>query len=414
MAFQEDREAEAIAAEWGVSVELLQDATWELETIDGNDGETYGYVVRFDDETDPQVLAQLGISPGEFTKQLSINAFDEPEPDWDYFSPVESTERADTNSRSYYIDDERFTPAQFRRLSQSRKVEAMVQWFHANYEDPAVRTPFESAEGGYQWIWGGPYDAREQIGDQFSDIANEETIELAVDEVTSDGLFDWAPKERPEDYEQDDSDDGIRSVEEPLPDLSGDYLSDDGGQFPDLPPGQAYLTTEDGSIVTDERGRGLIANTPITEAAVDTTTAGESLKLDLLSKIEVLEGALKTYQENLPPRNHNHPPELVEPDPITPRDFKIVVEVISDLKAAAQQEAPEPIKLEQQASTLRTVARSIINWIGRKTDTAIDSAIKWSVPLGGAWMLAHPEKVAAALTAVAETASRLAQHFIGG
>jgi hypothetical protein len=57
----------------------------------------------------------------------------------------------------------------------------MVQWFHENYEDPAVRLPYESREGGYQWIWGGPYDAREQIGDQFSDIADEDAIEAAVE-----------------------------------------------------------------------------------------------------------------------------------------------------------------------------------------------------------------------------------------
>jgi hypothetical protein len=83
MAFEEDRQAEAIAAEWGVSVELLDEAHWELETIDGNDGEVYGYLVRFDDNTDPEIRAQLGLSAGEFTRQLSVNVFDQLEPEWD-------------------------------------------------------------------------------------------------------------------------------------------------------------------------------------------------------------------------------------------------------------------------------------------------------------------------------------------
>ena len=49
----------------------------------------------------------------------------------------------------------------FRRASKARKRELMIEWFNQNFEDPAERTPYESAEGGYQWIWGGPYDARE-------------------------------------------------------------------------------------------------------------------------------------------------------------------------------------------------------------------------------------------------------------
>ncbi|WP_336980938.1 hypothetical protein [Altererythrobacter fulvus] len=71
-------------------------------------------------------------------------------------------------------------------------VEAMVEWFHANFEDPAMETPYESAEGGYQYIWGGPYDAQEELWDAFPD-ATEELISRAADEIQADGLFDWAP-----------------------------------------------------------------------------------------------------------------------------------------------------------------------------------------------------------------------------
>ncbi|MET3972872.1 hypothetical protein ABIB94_007871 [Bradyrhizobium sp. JR7.2] len=50
------------------------------------------------------------------------------------------------------------TRTQFRRMRKDQKREVMIQWFSANYEDPAVSTPYESAEGGYQYIWGGPYE----------------------------------------------------------------------------------------------------------------------------------------------------------------------------------------------------------------------------------------------------------------
>lgn len=63
----------------------------------------------------------------------------------------------------------------------------MRRWFHANYEDPVENTPYESAEGGYQYIWGGPYDAREQLENEFSGVVPDELIdELAteLDDIT--------------------------------------------------------------------------------------------------------------------------------------------------------------------------------------------------------------------------------------
>ena len=81
------------------------------------------------------------------------------------------------------------------------RVETMVEWFHENFEDPAQHTPYESAEGGYQYIWGGPYDAREQVGSAFPEASDEE-IDAAIDEIESDGIVYWAPRDtriQPED-----------------------------------------------------------------------------------------------------------------------------------------------------------------------------------------------------------------------
>ncbi|MBX9823383.1 MAG: hypothetical protein K2Y27_00155 [Xanthobacteraceae bacterium] len=68
---------------------------------------------------------------------------------------------------------------------------AMLEWFRENFEDPVENTPYESAEGGYQYIWGGPYEAREEIENYFSE-ASEELIDEVVDELESDGV-EWAP-----------------------------------------------------------------------------------------------------------------------------------------------------------------------------------------------------------------------------
>ena len=51
-------------------------------------------------------------------------------------------------------------PPSLEGLDREARIEAMVEWFGDNFEDPAQETPYESAEGGYIYIWGGPYDAR--------------------------------------------------------------------------------------------------------------------------------------------------------------------------------------------------------------------------------------------------------------
>lgn len=76
-----DRQAYFIAVDWGIGPELLDELTWELEEISGNDGGTYGFLVRFDEGSDVHILEQIGLSNGEMTREVGLNAFDEPEID---------------------------------------------------------------------------------------------------------------------------------------------------------------------------------------------------------------------------------------------------------------------------------------------------------------------------------------------
>ena len=53
-------------------------------------------------------------------------------------------------------------------VPEEEQVRLMVDWFYERFEDPANRMPYDSREGGYQWIWGGPHDANEELQNEFS------------------------------------------------------------------------------------------------------------------------------------------------------------------------------------------------------------------------------------------------------
>jgi hypothetical protein len=88
-------------------------------------------------------------------------------------------------------------------------VKAMIAWFQTHYEDPAESTPYDSAEGGYQYLGGGPCHAREELETyfehelkaQFEDDELEEIINAAVDKIEEGGMFDWAKVLGPDDFD---------------------------------------------------------------------------------------------------------------------------------------------------------------------------------------------------------------------
>jgi hypothetical protein len=53
---------------------------------------------------------------------------------------------------------------------------AMENWFWANYEDPAENTPYVGSEGGYQFIHGGPFNAREELEGEFANLVAEDAF----------------------------------------------------------------------------------------------------------------------------------------------------------------------------------------------------------------------------------------------
>ena len=111
-------------------------------------------------------------------------------------------------------------PPDISNLQFDEIVESMVSWFFTNFEDPAEHTPYESAEGGYQFIWGGPCDAREELEDAFGvalekllgEQMQQRAIKAAVDRIEEDG-WEWAPSESRMRPEEDPDPDNVNEDE---------------------------------------------------------------------------------------------------------------------------------------------------------------------------------------------------------
>ncbi len=56
--------------------------------------------------------------------------------------------RFTVGNKSYRLDSLQFK-------SRDTRTELLRDWFFERYEDPANSTPYNSAEGGYLYIWGG-------------------------------------------------------------------------------------------------------------------------------------------------------------------------------------------------------------------------------------------------------------------
>ena len=102
-------------------------------------------------------------------------------------------------SEYHTADGQPIVPEHLPQLTDDEQFEVMERWFRERYEDPAERTPYDSEEGGYIWIWGGPYEANEVLGDEFGAIVNQGLIDSLVQSLESD-CFEWAPTEDEDDY----------------------------------------------------------------------------------------------------------------------------------------------------------------------------------------------------------------------
>lgn len=80
--------------------------------------------------------------------------------------------------------------------------EAMRQWFLSRFWDPANDTPYNGREGGYLYIHGGPYEAEDELYDRFGDLFDDDIVRAVIDDVESDGIYEWAPRHTAPHYDE--------------------------------------------------------------------------------------------------------------------------------------------------------------------------------------------------------------------
>jgi hypothetical protein len=59
----------------------------------------------------------------------------------------------------------------------------MKEWFLENYSDPVNVCPYETEDGGYQYIWGGPYNPEDVLMEKYSKHIEEDIIISLANEL---------------------------------------------------------------------------------------------------------------------------------------------------------------------------------------------------------------------------------------
>jgi hypothetical protein len=251
------------------------------------------------------------------------------------------------NKRERYYSDDDFekgiTASQLKRLGRARKKEYMRHWFYRNFEDPAQETPYNSQEGGYLYIWGGPYSAHDELWSEFASLVGESLVEEVANEVEGeDGIYDWAPgtdhpatRERHEEAlrEQHEFDEERRPSRETLEQVIDRLRS-----------GVARPRYGDGFEVEQR----------------------EAIQADL----ERLRGALVQVT---PPHggigHNNPPPDEDSPQAVVVVDVRVASETIGRELAKAE---PNALEVAEATSHLQ----KSLAWLGKKLEVAADSFAK--------------------------------------
>ena len=216
-----------------------------------------------------------------------------------------------------------YSAEDLQHLDRGTLIEMLKAWFYQKFEDPAEKTPYESAEGGYQWIWGGPYDASEVLSSEFGNHVAEEVIQKVAADVQADGLYEWAPRNIADD----------------------DVVDADDGLWPPL-------------VVTE------LPHPLANEAAA---------RQQVRDRLTVLDAALEKLSDQPPMIGHNRPPEPLADVPLKPDDGRTIRLVIEAVRAEAEKPTPELGRVDKEASKLRTVASRLGYWLKQRFDKGADA-----------------------------------------
>lgn len=224
------------------------------------------------------------------------------------------------------------TRGQFRRLPRGEKLSVMEAWFRERYEDPANQTPYSSEDGGYQYIWGGPYDAADELWAEFEGIS----ARSLIDDLTarlSDECNEWAPI--------------------PADDEGAENEPSEFDQF-DL---YGILIQGDG---------------PYHLGSAEERAAREAT----LAAARAVRQALREYRRRHGMIGHNRPPEAVDPLSIGERERGEVEEAANEIEAELTKPEPDVRSAFQSFGKVRRVLQVVATWAGAKLNIAADAASK--------------------------------------
>lgn len=245
--------------------------------------------------------------------------------------------------RYYSADDFEvgLTRSQLKRASRARQIEYMEHWFRYYFEDPGHETPRD--EGDFVYIWGGPYDAREQLYEEFGDLVSDERIDEVTEELERSGTLHWAPT-----YNHPDQLDGRDRDDDP-----DDYV-----------PGDPVRPTPiEDRLASLERAlqAGARPSFGLPEE--------RQLRDDILGRIASLEAELAKLKPEHGGVGHNGPPGEIE----TPNDL------VREVKEATTQIKEELVKPEPEAKQVVTASKvltAVLSWVGAKLNNFVDAAVK--------------------------------------
>ena len=207
--------------------------------------------------------------------------------------------------------------------------EVVTTWFHQNFEDPAQSTPHDSSEGGYQFIWGGPYDAEEVLWDEFGPHGIlEDVINEVVRDVTEDGLFEWAPTHRR------------------LAGQRDDLLDDVWYPLPISQPILGYPRQEDDA------------------------------RADVLRRLEALERAVETLNDDPPVLGNNSKIWTKETPPFSPGDYRDIDRIARRFGQQANDSDADPEALREDVSKLKDLTIRLGRWLMDRLTSTADALAK--------------------------------------
>ncbi len=216
-------------------------------------------------------------------------------------------------------------PENFSGLSTDEGSELIKEWFFKNFEDPIESTPHDSSEGGYHYIWGGPYDAQEIIKDIFTGFATGEMINNS-----------------------------LRYIEK----ISAEWVPNSNRRIPpeeDQPEPEKYIS--------DNR----------------------AIKKEIDREIDYIETFIEHLPVTLPGAGHNNPPGALDSAPLSSADIQDLQYALTRVKSESDDPKDHGQAAYASLKIIKGVGNKILKWMGDKFDVFLTEAAKESGKEFGKW-----------------------------